>query len=228
VPDIDGPASESLIACQPKAALTWSSSNHSSRYWRAEVAKVQSASSTSPRCFAPWMPNRAALSRSLGFFDARSGGDPGEVVLEGPDLGGVVGGETADLGGQRLRILVHHQVLAVVEEVQGRARRVDRQAALVEAHVAPDRAAQHAQHVGAAGAVEAGGELLGDAGAADDVAPLEHQRAHPRSRQVEGGDEAVVATADDDRAVPGRAVRARVVRPAAHAAVPSDFIRVTA
>ena len=162
-------------------------------------------------------------------------GDPGEVLLEAGDLRGVVGGETGDLGSQRLRLLVDQQTLAVVEEVQGRPRRVDLETALVEAHVAPHGAAQHAEHVGAAGGMEAGGELLGDAGAADDVTALEHQRAHPRPRQVEGGDEPVVAAADDDRAVPFGAVSvlsggssANVVRPhAAHATVSSDFIRVT-
>ena len=39
MPGVDGPAIESLIACQPSAALTCSDSKRSSRYWVAEVAK---------------------------------------------------------------------------------------------------------------------------------------------------------------------------------------------
>src|SRR5690606_12563284 len=43
-----------------------------------------------------------------------------------------------------------------------------------------------------------GHDLLGDDGATDDVAPLEDGHAIAGLRQVRGGDQAVVAGADDD------------------------------
>ena len=58
--------------------------------------------------------------------------------------------------------------------------------------------AQHRQHIGAGRGAEAGRELLGDAGAADERTSLQHQRLEAGLGQVEGGDQAVVAAADDD------------------------------
>ena len=84
---------------------------------------------------------------------------------------------------------------------RGPGRRSTRDAALDQPQVAPDRGAQHAQHVGAGRGAVARGELLGDAGAADDVAPFEHERAQAGAREVEGRDQAVVPAADDDRVV---------------------------
>ena len=51
---------------------------------------------------------------------------------------------------------------------------------------------------------EAGMDLLGDGRAADDVAPLEHERAQPGLGQIGRGDEAVVPAADDDDVPPDR------------------------
>ena len=46
-----------------------------------------------------------------------------------------------------------------------------------------------------------GHQLLGDRGAADEVPPLEDQRAQPRLGEVAGVDQPVVAAADHDRVV---------------------------
>ena len=48
---------------------------------------------------------------------------------------------------------------------------------------------------------EAGDDLLGDRGAAQHVSALEHDHPHAGARQVGGGHQAVVATADHDRVV---------------------------
>jgi hypothetical protein len=128
-------------------------------------------------------------------------GQRGELGLER--------GECSRVGRRELRDLPHGLVLigtdqqppAVREQVQRRARGVDDDPALDEPHVTPDRLAQHREHVRAGRSAEARRELLGDAGAADDVAALEHQRPHPAAREVERGDEPVVPAADDDRIV---------------------------
>jgi hypothetical protein len=94
---------------------------------------------------------------------------------------------------------LEHERRAVREQVQARPRRVDHQAALRQTHVAPDRVAQHREHVGAGRRAEPGRELLGVACSAHERAPLEHERTQARPGEVERRDEAVVATADDDR-----------------------------
>ena len=48
---------------------------------------------------------------------------------------------------------------------------------------------------------EAREQLLGDRGAAEDVALLEDERLHPGPGQIGGADEPVVAAADDHRVV---------------------------
>src|SRR5205823_1921865 len=71
----------------------------------------------------------------------------------------------------------------------------------VQLQVADDLGSEQAVHVSGGRDLEPGPELLGDAGAADDVPPLEHQYRHPGPRKVRGGDEAVVAGPDDDDVV---------------------------
>src|SRR3954464_14310241 len=62
-----------------------------------------------------------------------------------------------------------------------------------------DPAAQERQRVRARGCAHARPQLLGDTGAADDVAPLEDLDRQPRGGEVGRGDEAVVACAYDYR-----------------------------
>ena len=44
-------------------------------------------------------------------------------------------------------------------------------------------------------------KFFGDAGAADDLASFEHERFQSRFREIERGDQAIVAGADDDDVV---------------------------
>ena len=61
--------------------------------------------------------------------------------------------------------------------------------------------AQHAEHLGGAGDAVARHDLVGDAGAADPVVALDAQRRQPVARQIGGGDQPVMAGADDDGVV---------------------------
>ena len=76
MPGVDGPATESLIACQPIAALTTSDSKNSPRYCVHEVAKRKRASLIAAR----W---RRAVPASF----SSDGSSPG---LTCPGFGGVV------------------------------------------------------------------------------------------------------------------------------------------
>ena len=73
------------------------------------------------------------------------------------------------------------------KQVQRRSGRGDAEAALDQLDVAPHRGAQHGQHIGAGGGAEAGRELLGDAGAADERraarAPAARGRPGPGRRR---------------------------------------------
>ena len=88
-------------------------------------------------------------------------------------------------------------VRAVGEQVECGTGRIHDDAALHEPHVAPDRLAQHREHVGAGRGPVPRCELLGVAGAADERTTLEDHRAESGSRQVEARHQAVVAAADD-------------------------------
>ena len=111
-------------------------------------------------------------------------------------------------------VVADHEPRAVGEDVERRPGRRHRQPARVESHVLAHRGSQHAQHVGAGRGAVAGRELLGHAGAADDRAALEHERAQARRRQVVGGDQAVVAAADHDHVLRGVRAHESLAAPA--------------
>ena len=73
--------------------------------------------------------------------------------------------------------------------------------------VADDLGPKQRDDVAEDGEPEAREDLLGDRGAAQHVALLEDERLQAGPREVGGADQAVVATADDDRVVrPGHPV----------------------
>ncbi len=77
----------------------------------------------------------------------------------------------------------------------------------IELQVTDDLRTQHACHVRRSGdATSRRGvaiDLLGDAAAADNLAPLQHQRAQPGAGEIERCRQSVVACADDDCVVAG-------------------------
>ena len=71
-----------------------------------------------------------------------------------------------------------------------------------EVDVADDLGPQHARDVGGGGGPTAGGDLLGHAAAAHDLAALDHQGAQAGAAEVDGRGQAVVARPHHDRVVP--------------------------
>jgi hypothetical protein len=124
-------------------------------------------------------------------------GDAAEVGLEARVGSRVALGESGDLPAGRLDVVVQVEPFPVREEGEAGAGEIDGDPPLVQPQVPPDGIAQQTEHEGAGRGTEAGRELLGHAGSADDLASLQHHRAQARPRQVEGGDEAVVPPADD-------------------------------
>ena len=124
-----------------------------------------------------------------------------QMALERRQGACVRGREASRLGHVRGHVLAEVVVRAVGEQVERRTGRIDHDAAPHEVHVLPDGLAQHRQDVGARGRAEPRSELFRVAGAPDERAALEDQRRETRAREIEAGDEPVVAAADDDRVV---------------------------
>src|SRR5439155_25289721 len=100
--------------------------------------------------------------------------------------------------GRLLHVIRLQRARAIRIQVQRGTRRIDVDAPPAKSHVAPDRLSKHREHVGTGGRAETWRELLRDAGAADDVSPLEDQDPEARSRESEPGDESVVPRSDGD------------------------------
>ena len=112
---------------------------------------------------------------------------------------GVGGGDAADFVGGAVVVVPAEQVVAVGEGLEaGGFEVVDVEAVVAEFEVVDDLILEHVADVGAAGDAEVWEELFGDAGAADEVAPFEDEGLDAGLGEVVGGDEAVVAAADDD------------------------------
>ena len=68
----------------------------------------------------------------------------------------------------------------------------------LELHVRGDVGTQRADGVGESGGAEAGMEFFGDGAATDEFAALENKGLESTFGEIEGGDERVVTTADED------------------------------
>src|SRR5690348_11337131 len=89
----------------------------------------------------------------------------------------------------------------VVTARHGRERAVqgqDFEAMAGQVEIANDLRAQQRDYVGAHRELESGKDFLGDGGASEHVAPLQHQDFLACARQIGGGGEAVVASSDND------------------------------
>jgi hypothetical protein len=98
-------------------------------------------------------------------------------------------------------VVVHAPQVVVVERRQRAVEGQDGEPVPGQLQVAHDLGAKQRHHVRRHAEPEPGHDLLGDGGAAEDVAPLQHDDAQPGPGQVRGADEAVVAASDDDRVV---------------------------
>ncbi len=72
------------------------------------------------------------------------------------------------------------------------------QAVIGELQLANDLRIEQAHRIGGRGVAKAGREFLGDRGAADERAALEHPHLETGAGEIAGADEAVVSAADDD------------------------------
>ena len=105
---------------------------------------------------------------------------------------------TRDLAA-RLRVIVHApEVVAVRHRRERAVERQDFEAVSRQIEVADDLRPQQRHDVRADRELEAGKDFFGDGGAAEHVAPLEHEDLPARAREVGGGGQPVVASADDD------------------------------
>jgi hypothetical protein len=134
--------------------------------------------------------------------------DPLDVVLVAVHRVRVVGGVPGDLLDVLVTVRPEQQVVAVLHRGE-RGRHQDRQETVFDqVEFLDDVRAQQAQRVRERGEVKAGYQFLGDRCAADERAALDDQRPQPGLGQIGAVDQAVVATADDDRVV--RPARARL------------------
>ena len=109
---------------------------------------------------------------------------------------------------RQLRVRPQGERAAVGQRREGRrAAREHLEAVVAQAQVADDLLAEEAVDVGRGRDLEAREGLLGHAGAAHQIPPLQHEHAQPGARQVARGDEPVVPRADHDRVVPAPATR---------------------
>jgi hypothetical protein len=133
------------------------------------------------------------------------------VVLERLVRVGVVRRVPGDLPEVLAPVLGQEQVVAVLLGGEGRRHQQRHEAVLRELELVDDVRPQQAQGVREGREPEAGMQLLGDRGTADEVPALEDQRPQAGLREVGAVDEAVVPAADDDGVV-APVVRGRVGR----------------
>ena len=114
-------------------------------------------------------------------------------------------------------VLGQPQVVAVLHRGERGRHEQRHEAVLGELQVLDDLRPEERERVRERREPEAGTQLLGDGGAADEVAPLEDQGPQARLREVGAVDEAVVAAADDDGVVGPVGARRRASRSSAGA-----------
>ncbi len=93
------------------------------------------------------------------------------------------------------------QVVAVRHRREGAVERQDLEAVPRQVELADDLRPQQRHDVRADRELEAGKDLFGHGGAAEDVPALEHQHLAARAREIGGVHQAVVPAADDDHVV---------------------------
>ena len=120
------------------------------------------------------------------------------VLVVGLGVGGRVAVDLAP----RARVVAHApEVVAVRHGREGAVEGQDLEPVPRQVQLADDLGPQQRHHVRADRELEAGEDFLGHGRAAEHVAALEHEHLLAGAGQVGGGDEAVVAAADDDRVV---------------------------
>ena len=101
----------------------------------------------------------------------------------------------------RAAVVVDAPQVVVVERGERAVEGQDREAVARQLQLAHDLGPKQRDDVRGDAEPEPRHDLLGDGGASEDVAALEHDDAEPGACQICAADEAVVAAADDDRVV---------------------------
>ena len=120
---------------------------------------------------------------------------------------GVIGGQGGCVPGREARHFglrlpgADVQIIAIERQEIVEGAQHDPEAVIGQPHIGRDLFLQQRDGVAGGGVAEARREFLGDAGAADDVARFADVDLQPRPGEIEGGDQPVVAAADDDRIV---------------------------
>ena len=213
MPGIDGLAIAPMIASVASVALSCSDSNQRSRIGRAgagedldrlarRVAQLPEGAAQREQRPEVAEPGPQQVGRRHGERGLEEVGHPLEHRLVSRVALGVALLNLRDLPAGQLGVRAQHQRAAVGERRErGRVPREHLEAVWREVQIADDRRAEEAVDVGGGRDLEAGQDLLGDARAADDVAPLEHEHAQPGAGEVARGHEPVVPGTDHDGVV---------------------------
>ena len=110
---------------------------------------------------------------------------------------GIFGRIAGEFGLRPRRAAAEFQIASFVREEIADRPLDDPPAAFVQPHVLDDFRAQQADGVAGGGIAEAGVEFLRHRSAADNVAAFQNPDLQPGPRQIEGADQTIVTTADD-------------------------------
>ena len=124
-----------------------------------------------------------------------------QVGVEGGVDLGVLLGEAGELLLGRLHVVREDELVVVIERQNRSLAGSTSSPNWRSSRSRDDPRVQDAHDVGEDRGAEAGRELLGHGGPAEDVAALQDQHLEPGLGEVAAADEAVVAAADDDRVV---------------------------
>ena len=213
MPGIEGVAKAPMIASVAMVAFSCSDSNQRSRIGLAAPVRISIAFWPSVPSFLKSSPSLSSceqVARRHGPGIGRRLDQRGLEEVRHPlqhrlvlgEILGVLLRELRDLAMGHLLVGPHQQVAAVGEG--GEARRTARQhleAVPLELQIADDLRTEEAVDVAGGGDLEAGPELFGDGAAAEQFAAFEDEHLAAGSREIGGGDQAVVAGADDDGVV---------------------------
>ena len=147
----------------------------------------------------PSKPARVDVRRRLEEERLEVPGELLQLVVHAHERPRVGGRELLELPDRALPVRPpgHHRAVGKGHE-QRRVAGNHPQPVSRQVEVADDLGPQHARDVRGRRGPAAGRDLLGHARAADDLAPLEHERREARAGEVRRGRQAVVPPADDD------------------------------
>ena len=154
------------------------------------------------------LPRRGAVDVGRGHREEprEKGGDRGERAMESRVPLGVLRRGPGDVGGRSFGVAPQPHAASVGQGSEdARLGLDDLQAPRREAQLFRHGGTQRAGEMGDGGGAESPVELLGDGGAPDDVAPLEHERLEPALGQQGGRHQAVVPGPDDHHVAAHRA-----------------------